>query len=230
MAVAALPSPAPSTGNITATSGDAFVAAAQTFSVQAESARAEVASNAALAAIAASIAAGAAAAIAFNGATNYAQYACAISTVNGQTYYRRSAGVSATDPSSDSAGPSSNWFQISFDPLGSPTIQTPNLIVLRGKKIAIAASAIDLSLGDYYTKQLFANTTFTLSNTPTTGNACDFKLELTNAGGFTITWWAGLKWHGGVVPALPVSGRCVIGFYTYDGGTTWIGRLLSTPS
>lgn len=225
-AVTPLTSPEPSTGNISATTGGQAFFEVQRLSVEAEAARAEIATNATAAAAAASIAAGQAAATTFNGATNYAQYAGAISTVNGQSYYRLTGGINATDPASDPT----NWAQCSWDIGNAPRFQTPNLTTLRGKKIAVAASAIDLALGDYYTKQLFANTTFTLSNVPATGNICDFKLELTNAGAVTITWWAGLTWHGGAAPPLAASGKCVIGFYTYDGGTTWVGRLLTNPS
>jgi len=40
------------------------------------------------------------------------------------------------------------------------------------------------------------------------------------------SWWSGVKWTGGFSPALTVSGRDVLGFFTYDGGTTWTGLVL----
>lgn len=94
----------------------------------------------------------------------------------------------------------------------------------------IAASNIDLSLANYYSKTISGTTTFTLSNIPSSGTAAAFILELTNAGAYTINWWAGVKWASGVVPTLTASGVDILGFYTYDGGTTWRGFLLAKDS
>lgn len=91
----------------------------------------------------------------------------------------------------------------------------------------IPASAIDLSLGNFFDKTITANTTFTVSNVPATGTAASFVLELTNAGSRTITWWAGVKWAGGTAPTLTTAGRDVLGFFTRDGGLTWTGLVLS---
>lgn len=35
-----------------------------------------------------------------------------------------------------------------------------------------------------------------------------------------------MKWAGGTAPTLTASGRDALGFYTYDGGTTWTGLVL----
>lgn len=93
-------------------------------------------------------------------------------------------------------------------------------------KVAIAASNIDLSLGNYFSKTISGTTTFTVSNVPTTGTAASFILDLTNGGSATINWWTGVKWAGGTAPSLTTSGRDVLGFFTYDGGTTWTGLVL----
>lgn len=93
-------------------------------------------------------------------------------------------------------------------------------------KAAISASAIDLSLGNYFTKTIASTTTFTVSNTPSTGVAASFILDLTNGGSQTINWWSGVKWAGGTAPTLTSSGRDVLGFFTHDGGTTWSGLVL----
>lgn len=97
-------------------------------------------------------------------------------------------------------------------------------------KASIAANNIDLSLANYYTKTITNTTTFTVSNVPSTGTAVSFILELTNAGAYTINWWSGVKWAGGVAPTLTASGVDILGFYTYDGGTTWRGFLLAKDS
>lgn len=97
-------------------------------------------------------------------------------------------------------------------------------------KTAIAASNIDLSLGNYYSKTISGTTTFTVSNVPTTGTASAFVLELTNGGSATVNWWAGVKWAYGAAPVLTLSGVDVLAFYTFDGGTTWRGFLLAKDS
>ena len=120
--------------------------------------------------------------------------------------------------------------------LTSPTISTPSVsngtfttpVVTGGKetKVAIAASDIDLTLGNYYTRTISGTTTLTVSNVPATGTAASFILDLTNGGSATINWWTGVKWAGGTAPTLTASGRDVLGFFTYDGGTTWTGLVL----
>jgi hypothetical protein len=90
-------------------------------------------------------------------------------------------------------------------------------------KVAMSASAIDLSLGNYFSKTISGATTLTISNTPTTGTVAEFVLDLTNGGSATVTWWSGVKWVGGTAPTLTSSGRDVLAFFTHDGGTTWTG-------
>ena len=97
---------------------------------------------------------------------------------------------------------------------------------IREKQVAIAASDIDLSLGNYYTKTISATTSFTVSNVPASGTAASFILDLTNGGSQTVNFMTGIKWAGGTAPTLTASGRDVLGFFTYDGGTTWNGFVL----
>lgn len=92
-------------------------------------------------------------------------------------------------------------------------------------RTVLSGTAIDLSLGNYFTKTISGATTLTVSNVPTTGTASSFILDLTNAGA-SVTWWSGVKWANGVAPTLTASGRDSLGFYTYDGGTTWSGFLI----
>jgi len=103
---------------------------------------------------------------------------------------------------------------------------TPTITALREVKTAISASAIDLATGNYFSKTITTTTTFTVSNTPSTGTAASFILDLTNGGAATVNWWSGVKWAGGTAPTLTASGRDVLGFFTYDGGTTWSGFAL----
>lgn len=91
---------------------------------------------------------------------------------------------------------------------------------------ALSTGAIDCSSGSVFSKTISANTTFSVTNVPAAGNVCSFLLDLTNGGAYSITWWSGVKWAGGVAPSLTSSGRDVLAFFTYDGGTTWTGLLL----
>lgn len=108
----------------------------------------------------------------------------------------------------------------------SSTITTSTLTGAKETQVAISASAIDLTLGNYFTKTISGTTTFTISNTASSGTVNSFILDLTNGGSATVNWWTGVKWAGGTAPTLTVSGRDVLGFFTEDGGTTWNGFVL----
>jgi hypothetical protein len=124
---------------------------------------------------------------------------------------------------------------ISYTTTGSGTVvalaTSPSLTTLvstgtREVKATISASDIDLSTANYFSKTITGTITFTVSNVPSSGIAQTFVLDLTNGGSSSITWWSGVKWPGGTAPTLTSSGRDVLGFFTYDGGTTWTGLLL----
>ena len=53
--------------------------------------------------------------------------------------------------------------------------------------------------------------------------AAGLILELTNGGGYTLTWPTAVKWPGGNVPAVTTSGTDVFTFITDDGGVIWRG-------
>lgn len=110
---------------------------------------------------------------------------------------------------------------------------TANTLVLSGSYrtgvVAVAASAINCSLGNFFTKTASGALSWTVSNVPTTG-AYSFILELTNGGTGTQTWFTGTKWPGGTAPTLTASGVDVLGFITDDGGTNWRGVLLMKDS
>lgn len=95
--------------------------------------------------------------------------------------------------------------------------------------VAVAASSIDCSAGNYFTKTASGALTWTVSNVPSS-KAYSFILELTNGGTGTQTWFSGIKWPGGTAPTLVASGVDVLGFITDDGGTTWRGVQLMKDS
>lgn len=96
--------------------------------------------------------------------------------------------------------------------------QTTNTIT------AVAALNIDCSAGDYFTKTINANSTFTVSNIPS-GKAYGFTLELVHTSG-TITWFSGVKWSNGAAPSLTTGKTHLFMFVTSNGGTTWYGAAL----
>jgi hypothetical protein len=93
-------------------------------------------------------------------------------------------------------------------------------------RIAVAASAIDLNTGTFFTKTAAANLTWTVTNVPASNTVGNFILELTNGGAYTMTWWANMRWAGGTAPKLTAAGRDSLGFYTLDGGANWNGLVL----
>jgi hypothetical protein len=113
-------------------------------------------------------------------------------------------------------------------PLASPTFTgtatfatTDALGPVRGNITAVAALDIDCSAGNYFTKTIAANSTFTFSNAPST-RAFAFTLELTHTSG-TVTWPASVKWPGDTAPTLTTGKTHLFTFVTDDGGTRWRG-------
>jgi hypothetical protein len=88
---------------------------------------------------------------------------------------------------------------------------------------AVAAASIDVSAGDWFTKSISANTTFTFDN-PTASKAQGFILELTISSAAVPTWPASVTWRGGVAPTLG-NGTHLLGVLTMNGGTTWRGLV-----
>ena len=124
---------------------------------------------------------------------------------------------------------SANLLALTSDETGSGSLvfaTNPTLVGLKQTRVTMAANDIDLSTGDVFTKTISTTTTFTVSNIPATGKVASFLLKLTNGGSATITWWANMKWVGGIAPTLTASGRDDLGFYTEDNGTTWTGFVL----
>jgi hypothetical protein len=104
---------------------------------------------------------------------------------------------------------------------------TPVITGLREKSAAIAASDINLSLGNYFTRTISGTTTFTVSNVATSGDVAAFILVLTNGGSATVNFFSGVTWSGATAPILTTSGIDILGFFTINGGTTWRGLVLA---
>ena len=102
--------------------------------------------------------------------------------------------------------------------LGGAIDQTGSI---RAGVTAVAALDINCSLGNYFTKTINANSTFTVSNVPSS-RAYAFTLELTHTSG-TVTWFGGVQWPGGTAPTLTTGKVHLFTFVTDDGGTSWRG-------
>lgn len=90
--------------------------------------------------------------------------------------------------------------------------------------VAVAALDVDCSSGNYFTKTIAADSTFTFSNPPAS-RSYSFTLELTHTSG-TITWPAAVQWPGATAPTLTAGKTHLFMFVTDDGGTRWRGAAL----
>lgn len=89
---------------------------------------------------------------------------------------------------------------------------------------SVASLDIDCSLGNYFTKTINANSTFTFSNVPPS-RAYSFILELTHTSG-TITWPVAVKWGNDTAPTLTTGKTHLFMFITDDSGSRWRGAAL----
>jgi len=103
---------------------------------------------------------------------------------------------------------------------------TPTLTGVKETKVAMAAHAIDLSLGNYFTYTLSGAQTLTVSNIATSGSVSAFVLEVTNGGSAALTFFSGVTWAAATAPTLTAAGVDNLAFFTTDGGTTWRGFVL----
>ena len=90
-------------------------------------------------------------------------------------------------------------------------------------KVAMAAHAVDLSLGNVQTYTLSGTQTLTFTNPIATGNSSSFTLIVTNGGSATLNWPGSVDWAAATAPTLTSSGIDVLTFTTIDGGTIWYG-------
>ena len=89
---------------------------------------------------------------------------------------------------------------------------------------AMGALEVDCSTGNYFTKTIAGNSTFTFANVPT-GCAYAFTLELTHSSG-TVTWPASVKFPADTAPTLTTGKTHLFMFITDDGGTRFRGSSL----
>jgi hypothetical protein len=90
--------------------------------------------------------------------------------------------------------------------------------------VSLAADTLNLSLGNYFTRTINANTTFVFTNPPS-GKAFGFTLELNHTSG-TVTWPAAVKWSKDAAPVLSVGKTHLFVFVTDDNGVNYRGAAL----
>ena len=103
------------------------------------------------------------------------------------------------------------------------TITGPMLKDYSETKAAMAAHAVDISLGNVQTYTLSGSQSLTFTNPIATGNSSSFTLIVTNGGSATLSWPASVDWAAATAPTLTSSGIDVLTFTTIDGGTIWYG-------
>ena len=86
-----------------------------------------------------------------------------------------------------------------------------------GNVVAMSALDVDCSTGNYFTKTINANSTFTFSNVPASRSFA-FVLELTHTSG-TVTWPSSVKFPADTAPTLTTGKTHLFVFETNDGGT-----------
>ena len=94
--------------------------------------------------------------------------------------------------------------------------------------VAVSASTVDCTAGQYFTKTAVGALTWVFSNAPT--DVFTFQLELTNGGLGTQTWPASVVWGNGAGPTLSSSGVNLLTFTTSDGGSIWLGSYPGAAS
>jgi len=96
---------------------------------------------------------------------------------------------------------------------------------VRGGVVVVNELDIECSAGNYFTKTISANSTFTFSNAPVS-RAYSFTLELTHTSG-SVTWPPSVQWPGGSAPTLTAGKTHLFMFVTDDGGSRWCGAGLA---
>lgn len=93
----------------------------------------------------------------------------------------------------------------------------------KGSVNAISLLDVDCSKGNYFTKTINGNSTFTFSNIPT--GVYGMTIEIENTSG-TITWPTEVKWPNDTAPLVSAGKTHLFMFVTDDTGTRWRGASL----
>jgi hypothetical protein len=117
----------------------------------------------------------------------------------------------------------------------SSSMQVAETFIMNVKAVIYTYSGITSSLdidcreGNYFTRTISSNSTFTFSNVPAASGfnvAYSFTLELTHTSG-TVTWPSTVKWPGNTAPSLTTGKTHLFMFVTDDAGSRWRGSYLT---
>ena len=147
------------------------------------------------------------------------------STFDGVDIATRDAILTSTTTTAGAALPKAGGTLSGTVDAADQILQRPVMKDYAETKVAMAAHAVDLSLGNVQTYTLSGNQTLTFTNPPASGTAGSFTLIVTNGASATLTWPTSVDWAGGTAPTLTASGIDILTFTTVDGGTIWYGFL-----
>jgi len=134
--------------------------------------------------------------------------------------------VAADGVTADAALPKAGGTMSGLVNMADQILQRPVLKDYAETKVAMAAHAVDLELGNVFTYTLSGGQTVTFTNPSASGTACSFTLIVTNGGSATLTWPTSVDWPAATAPTLTASGVDVLFFTTCDGGTIWYGTAV----
>ena len=144
------------------------------------------------------------------------------STAGGFALARESA-LTTTTATAAAALPKAGGVVTGLVNMSDQIVQRPVLKDYAETKVAMAAHAVDLELGNVFTYTLSGGQTLTFTNPAASGSACSFTLIITNGGSATLTWPTSIDWAAATAPTLTASGVDVLTFTSIDGGTIWYG-------
>lgn len=139
--------------------------------------------------------------------TTYSKNQCAISQINFQTYRRKVAGAGTTDPMNDPT----NWAMLVGSGSFIPVPQT--------------SATFDLSKGNFFTRTMSANETWSFTNIPQDGYS--WTVEVTHTGG-TLTLPTSVKTPSNQVYTFTAGKTHLLMFVTRDKGARI--RLVAAPN
>lgn len=250
MPITALPSLDPTSSGFKTDVDSFFSTQLPAFSVEVESARQEVntnaltaatqmalattqaltASNAAVSASSAALSAGA---VVWVSGLTYAAGDTRYSPIDYMTYRRKTTGAGTTDPSADST----NWanFVTGYSTLsGAESLTNKSISAYRyldrtvTNATATGTVTLDLALGSTFDLTLTGNTTLVLSNVPAlSGETLNIFISVTQgATAYSLTWFSGISWitAGGIAPSAPAANKIIEYVITTKAPGAYKGR------
>lgn len=145
------------------------------------------------------------------------------STIDGVDIATRDGILTSTTATAAAALPKAGGTVTGLVNMSDQIVQRPVLKDYAETKVAMAAHAVDLELGNVFTYTLSGGQTLTFTNPAASGTACSFTMIITNGGSATLTWPTSIDWAAATAPTLSSAGVDVLTFTSIDGGTIWYG-------